>query len=142
MSDDENNQTGFRLTKKDNSELVQKEHLEKAITDATKQFKNETEEAKKQYIGIFGIFAAIITFLIIEVNAFNKIETFSKLAGFSILLLALVLLMVAAIEKIISTQSKKLIKSELFLVAIGLIIISFLFFWYAVSGRVLFWSLS
>lgn len=125
----------------DSDKLVSYKDFEDRVGEIKKDLQRDLDSARKDYISIFGIFAAIITFLGIEAQAFNKIDSFSKLAGFSSLLISMILLLLFAVERI-SKQNQDLVSKNLLLQLSGLTFAAALtFFWYHVSGQVLFWEI-
>lgn len=113
--------------------------LDQKISDAKEELRKESSDLKKQYIEIFGIFAAIITFLGIEVQAFNKLESFAKLAGFSCLLMSLVVILLMLIRNLSSKDKswKFFISDPFFGLFAFLFCMSLVFFWFEVTGKIL-----
>lgn len=125
-------------------DVVDKETLTRTVASAKNEIRSELNDTKKQYIEIFGIFAAIITFLGIEVQAFNKISTFSKLAGFTSFLISNVLYLIYSIGILSSSEKKGSFtqdyNNKILIIGTIFFALSLTFFWYSVSGKVFFWT--
>lgn len=149
MTSADNERPNFKFSEQE-VDVVSQEMLVQSIASAEKKLqetvvrteerlRTEVVEAKKQYIEIFGIFAAIITFLGVEVRAFDSISSFGKVAGFSAFLISCVMYLIFALELIVHTESKKVWQSQIFWIASGFLVLSMILFWYAISGKILLW---
>ncbi len=104
------------------------------------KMQNDNNELKKDYLLIFGIFASILTFLGIEISVFQKINSFSKIAGLSMLILASFMLFLFSIQNIIKSETgwKSFLGNFTFWLILGFIVLAGIFFYYSVAHKVLF----
>lgn len=124
----------FELTSS-SLDVVDRSTLDQVVKEIKQEFQEDTDEAKKQYIAIFGIFASIITLLGIEVQAFNKFTSISKLVGFSAFLLSAILILLFAIDYISSINKRHIGKNALLWIALIMFIFSTICFWYSIMDH-------
>lgn len=123
------------------------EKNKKELDEKVEQTKAEFKASKNENIAIFGIFASIVTFLSVQVSAFEKITSVSKLIGFSAFLLSVVLFMLAMIDHIIHkdirlkldiTKYERFMRllsdNKIIIIAIFVFVFSMFMFWYSVYG--------
>lgn len=65
-----------------------KEDFEKSIEDLRTELKTESQDAKKEFLTFFGLFASFMTFLSIEVQIFKTNNNINEILGISILILS------------------------------------------------------
>jgi len=86
-------------------ELLDKE-LKTAINEIKSDLVKETQEIKKDFLTIFGLFASFVTFLSIEVQIFKNKDNFLELLGISSISLAFVMFFALVINDISKDKSQ------------------------------------
>jgi hypothetical protein len=99
------------------------------------------DEAKKDFITIFGVFAALLIFLSIEIQVFQQAKRFSYIMGVSFFLLSAILMFALAIHSMFNSDKRY----GYYLLLLGLIVMLFLasaacFLW-GVEHTLAFWKL-
>lgn len=108
---------------------IAKEYMSSALEQVVR-------DLKKDFITIFGLFAALIAFLVVEVQIFSNTSRFSLVVGISAFLLAALLAFTLSLRSIFTDTLKEGWKVYLhpLVVLIGVFLaISGLSFWWYVS---------
>jgi hypothetical protein len=109
---------------------VEQEDLSKAVDDA-----------KKDFITIFGLFAALLIFLSIEVQVFQQVKKFSYVMGVSFFLLAAILMFVLAIHSLFNDERKYGRYWPVFSLIILFFVASAACFLWGIEHTLAFWKL-
>ena len=129
------NQSGyFKIKEGVNVEDIK--NLQQSVDSVKNELRRDLGEAKKEYIAIFGIFAAIITFIGIEVQAFNKLTSFGRLIGFSALLVSMLTFLIFCIERITSNKPPSIYRDPIFWVAILAFLFAIFCFGYTLNWKI------
>lgn len=105
--------------------------LRESVFDALKK---ESQELRRDFITTFGLFAALLTFTVIQVEAFIKATRMAQIVGLASFSLASFLTLVLCLQYMFKKDEET--KSTQQTVVVGAIILAFLFFafesfWYS-----------
>lgn len=107
------------------------EDLKKAFQADSAHTLKEVQNAKKDFIAIFGLFAAVLIFLSLEVKIFDQPQRMSMTMGISFFFLSALLIFTLAVRNIYTDKNewKEFLKPA-FILAIVILIISLeCFYW-------------
>lgn len=118
----------------------------KASKDSENKFKEIIEktnsDTKKEFIGIFGIFAALLTFVSVEFKVLQSEISFAKASGLTILLSAVMLMFISSMKFLFVDKYEgwDFLKKNwgIILVILTLFFIAGCFFWYEIYKEI-FW---
>lgn len=101
---------------------------------AQQELKKESKELRKEFITIFGLFAAFITFTVLQIQAFIQAEKMSLIMGAASFFAAISLTFVITLNDLINDRTawKDILKPTYVLVLI-IYVFSGLCFWYAIK---------
>ena len=115
--------------------LKASEEIDKKTKKLEDKFKNDTSDIKKEFIGIFGIFAALLTFVSVEFKLLQAPLGMAKASGLTVLLTATMLLFISSIKFLFIDKNKdfkdfKKGNSGILFIIIALFLLAGIFFGY------------
>lgn len=105
-----------------------------------KALKEEAKDLRKDFIAIFGLFAAFITFTVVQIEVFIKATRMSMLMGIASFTFAAFMLLVFCLQGIAKGGLKwRDILSPVVVLITVFMFFSFQCFWWATHGNRLWW---
>lgn len=97
----------FSLSQEQNERIKEllKEELTSSVSDIKLDLNKESQEIKKDFLTIFGLFASFVTFLSIEVQVFKNKDNILELIGITSVSLAFVMFFALVINDISKDKS-------------------------------------
>lgn len=97
----------FSLSQEQNDQIKEllKEELKSSVSDIKLDLNKESQEIKKDFLTIFGLFASFVTFLSIEVQVFKNKDNVLELIGITSVSLAFVMFFALVINDIAKDKS-------------------------------------
>ncbi|GEM_PF-2968216 len=92
---------------------------------------DKLEHVKEEFIGIFGLFAALLIFTSVEVKIFQEVTKFSLILGISTFFISSLMLFVLTLNNIIRSKDYRDYKSAAFVLCIFFFLFSMECFWWA-----------
>lgn len=97
----------FSLSQEQNEQIkeILKEELKSSVSEIKLDLNKESQEIKKDFLTIFGLFASFVTFLSIEVQVFKNKDNVLELIGITSVSLAFVMFFALVINDISKDKS-------------------------------------
>src|SRR5438132_1658248 len=90
---------------------------EQQVKDLFAKLKN-LERIKEEFIGIFGLFAALLIFSSVEIRIFSTVTSFSLILGISSFFISSLMLFVLTLNNLIHTKDRRDYASAAFIIAL------------------------
>lgn len=120
VSDNVSKYLDEKLTSKETQSLINKQVAEQ-VNDDLKSFKDTLATDKASLISVFGLFASIVSFLLVQVQVFKYICSVEKIIGLSIIMISSLLFLNLSLHDIACKWINKEIKINYFLYIVVLI---------------------
>lgn len=120
----------FALSQEQNEQIKEllKEELKSSVSDIKRDLNKESQEIKKDFLTIFGLFASFVTFLSIEVQVFKNKDNVLELIGITSVSLAFVMFFALVINDISKDKSSwSDFKKPTYVINMGFAVIGMLF---------------
>lgn len=124
----------FPEGKDPSSDFAKKEALNELEETLKEKIYETRDQITANYIAVFGIFASVIAFLLIQVQAFSAICNFERIVGISLITAALLLIFITALYFVISINKESKLNTFPILVVITVLVSCFFFGCLLLSG--------